>query len=90
MFAPSAVEWQPAPKFQDRRWLHVLLLVFTIGSTTLAGMGHYLGFLGDFGNRLPAGLSTPAIDRRRALVQRHDPVDPGMPRTGSLFRLPLL
>ena len=60
-FAPPVIEWQPAPKFRDRRWLHILLLVLTIGSTTLAGMGHYLSFLGDFGNRLPAGLSTPAI-----------------------------
>ena len=60
-FTPTVIEWQPAPKFRDRRWLHVLLLVLTIGSTTLAGMGHYLSFLGDFGNRLPAGLSTPAI-----------------------------
>jgi len=61
MFAPSAIEWQPAPKFQDRRWLHILLLVFTIGSTTLVGMDHYVGFLADFGNRLPAGLSTSTM-----------------------------
>ena len=32
-----------APKFQDRVWLHVLLLVLTIGSTTLVGADHYLG-----------------------------------------------
>jgi membrane-associated protease RseP (regulator of RpoE activity) len=60
MFGPSAVEWQPAPKFQDRRWFHILLLAFTIGSTTFVGMEHYVGFLADFSNRLPAGLSTPA------------------------------
>jgi membrane-associated protease RseP (regulator of RpoE activity) len=27
--------WQPPKKFQDRDWLHVLLFVLTIGSTTL-------------------------------------------------------
>ena len=27
--------WTPPPKFQDRRWLHALLFVLTIGSTTL-------------------------------------------------------
>jgi len=27
--------WQPRPKFQDRRWLHALLFVLTIGSTWL-------------------------------------------------------
>jgi membrane-associated protease RseP (regulator of RpoE activity) len=61
MLAPSAVDWQPTPKFQDRRWLHVVLLIFTIGTTTLAGVGHYLSFLGDFSNRLPAALSTRTI-----------------------------
>ncbi|HXD75233.1 MAG TPA: site-2 protease family protein [Vicinamibacterales bacterium] len=29
--------WQPRPKFQDRRWLHALLLLLTIGSTALVG-----------------------------------------------------
>ncbi|MEP7309022.1 MAG: site-2 protease family protein [Acidobacteriota bacterium] len=61
MFGPSAVEWQPAPKFQDRRWLHILLLALTIGSTTLVGMDHYVGFLADFSNRMPAGLSTSTL-----------------------------
>jgi membrane-associated protease RseP (regulator of RpoE activity) len=55
------VAWQPRVKFQDRGWLHVLLFMVTLASTTLAGAGHYLGFLDDFaGNtRLPmpfAGL----------------------------------
>ena len=27
--------WRPRPKFQDRRWLHALLLLLTIGSTAL-------------------------------------------------------
>ena len=29
--------WQPPPKFQDRRWLHALLFLLTIGSTALVG-----------------------------------------------------
>jgi len=29
--------WTPPPKFQDRRWLHALLLLLTIGSTALRG-----------------------------------------------------
>jgi len=29
--------WQPPQKFQDRRWLHALLFVLTIGSTVLVG-----------------------------------------------------
>lgn len=34
---PPEVVWQPRPKFQDRRWLHALLLLLTIGSTVLVG-----------------------------------------------------
>jgi membrane-associated protease RseP (regulator of RpoE activity) len=60
-FSPSAFEWQPAPKFQDRRWLHLLLLALTVGTTTLAGMGHYLSFVDDFGNGTPSGLGTGSI-----------------------------
>ena len=40
--------WEGRPKFQDRVWLHVLLLVLTIGSTTAVGIGHYVGFISDF------------------------------------------
>ncbi len=29
--------WQPRLKFQDRRWLHALLFLLTIGSTSLVG-----------------------------------------------------
>jgi membrane-associated protease RseP (regulator of RpoE activity) len=29
--------WQPPEKFQDRKWLHLLLFVLTIASTTLVG-----------------------------------------------------
>jgi membrane-associated protease RseP (regulator of RpoE activity) len=45
---PLTVDWRPAPKFQDRVWLHVLLFALTIGSTTLAGVNHYLSFIADF------------------------------------------
>jgi membrane-associated protease RseP (regulator of RpoE activity) len=40
--------WQPRPKFQDRSWLHVLLFILTLASTTLVGAGHYASFLDDF------------------------------------------
>lgn len=54
-------EWQaPRRKFQDRRWVHLLLLVLTIGSTTFAGTIHYLSFLSDFASP-PTGLSTSAM-----------------------------
>ena len=50
LLAPPLV-WQPRLKFQDRVWLHVLLLVLTLASTTLAGVGHYLSFESDFVGR---------------------------------------
>jgi membrane-associated protease RseP (regulator of RpoE activity) len=34
-------------------WLHVLLLVLTIASTTIVGAGHYASFLDDFSGRPP-------------------------------------
>jgi membrane-associated protease RseP (regulator of RpoE activity) len=56
--APAFV-WTPRPKFQDRRWLHGLLLVLTIGTTTFAGADHYAGFLSDFVQRdLPMGFGS--------------------------------
>jgi membrane-associated protease RseP (regulator of RpoE activity) len=54
--AASTFEWRSIPKFRDRRWLHVMLLVLTIGSTTLDGVDHYLSFLGDFSGRIPTGV----------------------------------
>jgi membrane-associated protease RseP (regulator of RpoE activity) len=53
---PPAIDWRPHRKFQDRVWLHVLLLLLTIGSTTLAGIRIYASFLSDFAN-LPVDLS---------------------------------
>jgi membrane-associated protease RseP (regulator of RpoE activity) len=48
---PPEVVWQPRPKFQDRVWLHVLLFVLTIATTTLVGTEHYAAFLLDFSTR---------------------------------------
>jgi membrane-associated protease RseP (regulator of RpoE activity) len=41
--------WRPRPKFQDRVWRHVVLLLATIFTTTLAGAGHYAAFVSNFG-----------------------------------------
>ena len=54
LLTPPAFVWRTHPKFQDRVWLHVLLLVLTISSTTFAGVGHYLSFESDF---LPSDLT---------------------------------
>jgi membrane-associated protease RseP (regulator of RpoE activity) len=57
---PPEFVWLPRPKFQDRRWLHALLFLLTIASTTLVGASHYQSFASDFGaNRL--GLGFPAL-----------------------------
>src|SRR5882724_9375528 len=49
---PPAFAWTPPPpKFQDRRWLHGVLLLLTIVTTTLVGADHYAGFLSDFVSR---------------------------------------
>jgi len=34
---PTPVVWQPRSKFQDRVWLHALLLLLTMATTTLVG-----------------------------------------------------
>ena len=59
ILAPSPVfEWRPAPKFQNRLWLHALLLALTIGNTALIGGWAYsatvLAILGshEFGHYL--------------------------------------
>ena len=36
-------------KFQSRVWLHLLLFVLTLTTTTLAGAVHYLSFISNFG-----------------------------------------
>jgi membrane-associated protease RseP (regulator of RpoE activity) len=47
--APPEFFWLPRPKFQDRRWLHLLLFIATIGTTTFVGSLHYEAFVTDFG-----------------------------------------
>jgi len=42
------VLWRPQSKFHDRVWLHVLLFVLTVATTTFAGAGHYASFQSDF------------------------------------------
>jgi len=49
----------PTPKFQDRRWLHALLLLLTAATTTLTGLAHYAAFLSELGARtVSAGLGS--------------------------------
>ncbi len=38
-------------KFQSRLWLHIVLLILTIASTTSAGALHYAAFLSEFSTR---------------------------------------
>ena len=55
---PAAIPWHLRPKFQDRVWLHVLLLVLTIVTTTLVGVEHYLAFRADYlPNQVPLRAS---------------------------------
>jgi membrane-associated protease RseP (regulator of RpoE activity) len=55
--------WQPAPKFRDRVWLHVLLFVLTVATTTLVGAGHYLAFRSDLlpVRQLPMSIAALAL-----------------------------
>ena len=52
MAEPEPVYRAPAPQRQgDRVWLHLLLLLLTLASTTLVGAAHYASFMSDFGTR---------------------------------------
>jgi membrane-associated protease RseP (regulator of RpoE activity) len=62
---PAAFAWQHRPKFQDRIWRHVVLLVLTIGTTTLAGILHYTSFIADFD---PQRLQLTAEDLMRSSI----------------------
>ena len=44
------------PRFQNRLWLHLLLLGVTVVTATLAGADHYASFISEFG-RQPIALS---------------------------------
>lgn len=57
---PPELVWLPRPKFQDRRWVHALLLLLTVVSTTLVGASHYQAFASDFGAHRLA-LDFPAL-----------------------------
>jgi membrane-associated protease RseP (regulator of RpoE activity) len=51
---PFDASFAPPPrprKFQSRLWLHALLLLLTIGSTTMAGALHYASFISEFAAR---------------------------------------
>ena len=48
--------WQPRRKFQDRIWVHVVLLLLTVVTTTLAGAEHYAAFMLDF---TPRSINVP-------------------------------
>jgi len=53
--APPPYVWQPPlPKFRDRVWVHAILFAATIAATTFVGGAHYVGYLSDFSNRIPA------------------------------------
>jgi membrane-associated protease RseP (regulator of RpoE activity) len=50
--------WSPRPKFRDRVWLHVLLLVLTMGTMTLSGVDWYRSFTHEYLNGDPVGPIT--------------------------------
>jgi membrane-associated protease RseP (regulator of RpoE activity) len=54
--SPRESLWLPAPKFQHRYWRHVLLLVVTLTTTTLAGADSYAGFMQSAGAAAPDSL----------------------------------
>ena len=59
LLSPPAFVWTPRPKFQDRRWLHALLLLLTVASTTYVGAENYAEFLSDFtANPVPLHLGS--------------------------------
>ena len=55
---PPELVWQPRPKFQDRVWLHALLFVLTVASTTLVGADQYASFLSNFGQSAVPSMAT--------------------------------
>ncbi len=61
---PPAFVWHPRPKFQDRVWIHIALLLLTVLTTTFVGANHYASFVSDFGARpLASGSFGPLLFR---------------------------
>ena len=58
---PTAAVWQPRLKFQDRVWLHGLLFLLTIVTTTLVGADQYAGYLADFKQAGPLPMSVSGL-----------------------------
>jgi len=58
---PTPVVWQPRSKFQDRVWLHGLLFLLTIVTTTLVGADQYAGFLADFKQPGPLPMTVSGL-----------------------------
>ena len=58
---PTPVVWQPRLKFQDRVWLHGLLFLLTIVTTTLVGADQYAGYLADFKQSGPLPMSVSGL-----------------------------
>jgi membrane-associated protease RseP (regulator of RpoE activity) len=57
---PSLPPGRPDPR--DRYWLHILLLVLTVVTTTVVGASHWLAFMSNFGSRrVAAGIGVLAI-----------------------------
>ena len=59
LLTPPAHVWARRPKFQDRVWLHALLFVLTLASTTLVGASHWLVFRSNFA---PPGEPVLSVD----------------------------
>jgi membrane-associated protease RseP (regulator of RpoE activity) len=55
------VAWPQRQKFQDRGWLHVLLFMLTLVTTTLVGADLYASFLVDFARETTLPLPVPAL-----------------------------
>jgi len=53
--------WRRTAKFQDRGWLHILLFMLTLVSTTLVGASQYAAFLTDFAPTTTLPMPVPAL-----------------------------
>jgi membrane-associated protease RseP (regulator of RpoE activity) len=65
--APPAWAQPPRRKFQDRLWRHVLLLVLTILTTTVAGVLHYVSYTAGF-DPTPGTLAAVDVFSPRMLL----------------------